>query len=102
MLPTPEIKQRLKMAFWDYNYTADELYDVLYHDAQIGYMTKARIYQRLMETFSWYKLLEIVPLEELTNQLTDDMIKRLRGKALQNRYFHVARILRETTLPIAG
>lgn len=102
MLPIPEIKKRLKMAFWDYHYSADDLYNVLYHDAQIDYLTKARIYQRLMETYSWYKLLELVPLENISPVLNSDIIKRLRSKALQERYFHVARILRETTLPITG
>lgn len=102
MLSTTEIKQKLKMAFWDYNYSADDLYNVLYHDAQIDYLSKARIYQRLMETYSWYQLLEIIPLKTLSSLLNSDMIKRLRNKALQERYFHVARILRETTLPITG
>lgn len=93
MLPTSEIKQRLKMAFWDYNYTADELYDVLYHDVQIGYLTKARIYQRLLETFSWYKILELIPREKLGEMLTDEIIQRLRFKWLQIRYQHVRELL---------
>ena len=89
------------MAFWDYNYSPDELYSVLYEDVQIKHLPKERIYQRLLETFSWYRLLEFVPIEELGRQLTDSMISKLRGKALQNRYSHVARILRTTALPPA-
>jgi hypothetical protein len=100
MLETSEIKKRLKMAFWDYHYSEDSLYNVLYEDAQIPHLTKERIYQRLLETYSWYKILELVPIEQLKMALSDEIIGKLRGKPLQKRYFHVARILRKTTLPI--
>ncbi len=101
MLEKSVIKKRLKMAFWDYNYSEEELYAVLFEEAQIEYLPQERIYQRLLETYSWYQLLEIVPIEKIKNILKDEIIYKLRGKPLQERYFHVARILRKTTLSTA-
>lgn len=101
MLEESAIKKRLKMAFWDYNYSEEDLYAVLFEDAEVGYLSKERIYQRLLETYSWYQILEIIPIERIKSILTDEIIYKLRGKSLQQRYFHVARILRKTTLSTA-
>lgn len=93
MLEKPEIKKRLKMAFWDYNYSEDELYAVLFEEAQIEYLPQERIYQRLLETYSWYQLLEIVPKEQIQKLLAENIIKKLRFPQLRNRYYYVRELL---------
>ncbi len=93
MLAPTEIKQKLKMAFWDYNYNPEDLYNVLYNDAEIQYLSKERIYQRLLETYSWYKILEIVPQNQLLNLLEEDVLKKLRFQQLKNRYKNVRELL---------
>lgn len=99
MLEEAEIKKYLKMAFWDYNYSPEEIYNVLYHEAQMPYLNKERIYRRLLETFSWYKLLALLPLSQINEALSEEIIQKLRNEPLRKRYRHVARILRETTIP---
>lgn len=95
-----EIKKHLKQAFWDVDCQADELYAVLTKEkAQAHYITLERIYVRLLESYSWYTLLALVPHSQLHELLAEQVIGKLRAKALQNRYRHVARILRSTTLP---
>ncbi len=98
-----KIKQYLQQAFWDVNYSADDLYTILTKEkAQVNAMTLERIYIRLLETYSWYKLLELVPKEQLAEMLSEKIIKNLRAEALRIRYYHVARILRKTTLSVTG
>lgn len=98
MLDEENIKQRLKQAFWDYNYSAEDLYDVLCEQKKISFLDKNHIYQRLLETYSWYKLINILTFEQLQEALSETIIKKLRGKPLQNRYYHVSRILRKTVV----
>lgn len=96
-----EVKKYLNQAFWDVNYTADDLYAILTKEkGQVNTMTLERIYVRLLETYSWYKLLELVPKEQLEEMLAEKIIKNLRAEALKDRYYHVGRILRKATLPI--
>ncbi|WP_448519582.1 hypothetical protein [Rhodoflexus sp.] len=97
-----EIKKHLKQVFWDLHCDPEELYEVLSKQKnQTGYITVERIYLRLLESYSWYKLLEIVPFTQLPEMLSENIISRLRANALKERYKHVARILRKTTLSAA-
>lgn len=95
-----EIKEHLKMAFWDVNYSPDELYDVFCgkNENDNSQISKERIYQRLMETFSWYKILEIVPREQLNEMLQDKIIEKIWYKGLRKRFYELQRILRAKTL----
>lgn len=93
MLEASNIKKRLKMAFWDYNYSEDDLYAVLFEDAKIKYLSPERIYQRLLETYSWYQLLEIIPKQQFQKLLAEDIIQKLRFQELKNRYYYVRELL---------
>jgi hypothetical protein len=92
-----EVKRRLKMAFWDTNHTPEELYAVLTSGQPMRFMTKERIYQRLLETFSWYKLMRIVPKNQWEDLLDEKIIQKLRSQELKTRYEYVGRVLRTTT-----
>jgi len=94
-----EIKRHLKMAFWDVNYSVDTLYDILTKKIENeGSMSKDRIYQRLLETFSWYKILEIVPRAQINEALEEKIVNKIWYKGIKERYKNAGRILREITL----
>ncbi len=98
MLSETEIKQHLKQAFWDYNYSSEDLYAVLYRQKQISFLDKDHIYQRLLETYSWYKIINILTIDQIQEALSENIIRKLRAKPLQNIYYHVSRILRKTVV----
>jgi hypothetical protein len=93
-----EVKRRLKMAFWDTNHSAEELYEVLTSGQPARFMTRDRIYARLLGTYSWYKLTDIVPQSEWPALLNDKIIASLWPPSLKQKYKNVARILRKTAL----
>jgi len=61
-------------------------------------MSKDRIYQRLLETFSWYKILEIVPRAQINEALEEKIVNKIWYKGIKERYKNAGRILREITL----
>ena len=98
-----EIKKYLAKAFWDISVNPDELYLLLTDEAdQVGHITKERLFRRLMETYSWYQILEIVPHDQLDSMLNDHIIGKLRTKTLQKRYEALAEILRRNPVSSSG
>lgn len=103
MLPPAEIKRYLSKAFWDVDIDPGKLYHLLTGQVnQVDHITKERLFRRLMETYSWYQILEIVPADQLNSLLDDQLIGTLRTKTLQKRYAALAEILRKNPIPLAG
>ncbi|HDR67484.1 MAG TPA: hypothetical protein ENN61_00380 [Bacteroidaceae bacterium] len=102
MSPT-QIKKQLAKAFWDVNVDPDELFLLLTGEKnQSGHITKERLLRRLMETYSWYQILEIVPGHQLHSLLDEQVISKLRTKTLQKRYAALAEILRRNPVSTSG
>ncbi len=102
-MQSSETEQLLAKAFWDVAVDPDELNKLLTGESeQVGHITRERLYRRLMETFSWYQVLEIVPGDQIKNMLNENTISKLRNKTLQKRYETLAEILRRNTVSAAG
>ena len=96
-------KVYLKKAFWDTNCSSDDLSLILEKKKQnVMGVTLAKLYLRLLETYSWHKLIDIVPEEQLQEMLSDDIINNLRSEKLRIRFHNVAELLRRSTLSPAG
>ena len=103
MLSETEIKQHLKQAFWDVNYSVEDLYAVFTKETtQINAMTLERIYVRLLECYSWYKIINIVPQEQLLEMIGENIIKKLRFEQLKTRYRNVRELLQFSIISITG
>ncbi len=102
-MQTSETAQQLAKAFWDVDADPVELYRLLTGESEkVGHITRERLYRRLMETFSWYQVLEIVPGDQIKNMLDENTISKLRNKTLQKRYETLTEILRRNTISAAG
>ena len=100
MLSTNQIKSRLKQAYWDSNYNPEDLYALLNSNIeQIGGLTKEKLYIRLLETYSWYSILEIVPQEKINELASTRIIAKLRNNSLKKRYELISRFLHNTPIP---
>lgn len=101
-MESTSIKQSLKKAFWDVNYTAEQLNDVLMHGrSTTGLLTRERLLLRLIETYSWYKIIEILPGNLLSELLSDTVITKIRSEHLRQRYATLSRLLRKFPVPAA-
>lgn len=80
--------------YWDMNVDPEQLYQML--DGKIdgiGQIKKADLYARLLTTYDWYTLLKLVPLENLKQALSDQVINRIYPKALKDRFLYAREVL---------
>lgn len=85
----PERRKLLEQVCWDTHYDGDALNALLMGRVQVhGMLTRKRLLQRLLESYSWYTLLKLVTAAELSDLLKSDVIDGLRSKSLQRIYRH--------------
>jgi len=97
------IKLILKKILWDYEIDPPLLYDVIVGKRErVGTFNKEKIMLRALERLSWYDLLELFGKEELGRNLTDDIIRKLRFKELQEKYEFARKVLQGETVSYTG
>jgi hypothetical protein len=103
LMSPEETKKFLAKAFWDISINPNELYLFLIGEAdQVSHITRERLYRRLLETYSWYRILELVPGDQLESMLNENVISQLRNENLQKRYGVLAEILRTNPVSASG
>ena len=79
--------EKLRFLMWDYPISAQECYDVLLGTQQtIGHYDSEKLFRKLLESFSWFAILDILPIDRIRELLSDEMIKSLRNERLRERY----------------
>ncbi len=97
-----EKNRLLKQVLWDYNITPEELEAVLKGEKSMaGHFNKEKIFQKLIESYSWYTVIQFFTTNELQALLTVDIIKNLRSPSLRKKYEFVRKRLLEI-IPVAG
>ena len=89
-----KIIQNLDRAFWDVKHDPEALYLLLMgQKTQDGGMDRDRLFRRLLETYNWYTLLDMVPPNALPDLLSPKVTGSLRNASLRERYDALARVL---------
>jgi hypothetical protein len=74
-------KERHKLfrqIMWDYNIAPEDVDAVLLgNKVTAGHYDKQTIFIKLLESFSWFTIVQLFSPEELRQLLTDDAIKKL-------------------------
>jgi hypothetical protein len=97
-----EVKQYLKMAFWDSTVDAELLYNILHNKSTtVEGITIDKIYLRLLESYSWYTILDIITLERVNEILSEKIVSKIWNKALRMRYEYARKLLSTEALPLA-
>lgn len=87
-------KRPLQKIFWDYEFSEEELQDLLHGKIlKAGHLDKEGLYSRLLSSLRWYTILEYVGIEHLDEVLSDTVISRLQSKDLKKKYAVAKRIL---------
>lgn len=96
-------QKTLKGIFWDYNIDPVELFKVLNGKREkAGPYNAQQIFIRMLERLSWYELIELLGLEYIKNNLTDEIIQKIRFRALREKYETVQKVLHGHPLSVSG
>lgn len=91
-----------RQLMWDYNISPVDIEAVLSGEGRsAGHYDKQAVFIKLLESFSWFTVVQLFSPEELRQLLSDDVIKKLRFKSLRIKYEFVQKRLQEL-VPAAG
>lgn len=92
----------LKQIVWDYNISGADIEAVLnFEKPSAGHLTRGMIFQRILESYPWFTILQIFTPDEVRGMLSDEVIGKLRVPSLRTKYEFVRRRLQEI-IPAAG
>ncbi|AFH49137.1 Hypothetical protein IALB_1427 [Ignavibacterium album JCM 16511] len=95
--------KKIKDAFWDYNIDPEKLYLIL-HDKipPDGMFTKAKILLRLIEVLSWYEIIDLFGKEYLKQNITKELVDKIRNPILRDRYEFIRKVLHNEAISTSG
>ena len=89
-----EVKKYLKQAFWDRAVDTELLNSVLQKKiASFEGITLEKIYLRLLESYSWYTILDIISSECIDEILADSIVSKIWNKPLRLKYKYAGALL---------
>ena len=84
------IEERHKLyqqIMWDYNISSADIEAVLLgKKKKIAHYDRQAIFLKLLESYSWFTIVELFSAKEIKLLLTDEVIKKLRFKSLRVKY----------------
>ena len=93
-MKTEEQHHPLKKIFWDYEFSEEELQDLLHGKIlRAGHLDITGLYSRLLSSLNWYAILELVGNDHLDQLLSDSVIGRLHSNDLKKKYAIAKRVL---------
>jgi hypothetical protein len=97
-----ERQKLLRQLLWDYSISSEEIEAVLTGEKEsAGHFNREMIFLKLIESYSWFTVLQLLTPTEIKHLLTNKVISKLRSPALKKKYEFVQKRLQQT-LPAAG
>ena len=85
-----------RQIIWDYKIPPEEIAAVLYGEKEkAGHLTREAIFIRLLESYSWFTILQLLPVEDIQVLLTEDIVRKLRTPGLRKNYEYLRQRLPE-------
>jgi len=101
-LDTLERNKILQQLLWDYNIPSEELDAVLKGEKMVvGHITRELLFKKIIETYSWFTILQLFTPQDIKSLLTNDTVSRLRSASLRLKYEFVQKRLQEI-IPTSG
>lgn len=77
----------MKGLMWDYHYPPEECLEVLEGTRKTaGHYNEATLFRKLIESYPWFTIIKLLPIERISELLTSDVIKTLRFQSIRNSY----------------
>ena len=97
-----EKNKLLKQILWDYDIPAEDIESVLRGEKiTAGHYTREILFQKMIESYSWFTIIQLFTPEEIQNLLTSQVISKLRSPSLRKKYEFVRKRLHEI-IPASG
>ena len=97
-----ERQKLLRQLLWDYSISSEDIEAVLTGEKKsAGHFNREMIFLKLIESYSWFTILQLITPSEIKHLLTNKVIRKLRSPALKKKYEFVQKRLQQT-LPAAG
>lgn len=91
-----EKRKLLRQLVWDYNISADDIEAVLKGIKDTaGPFTREKLLIRMLESYPWFTIIQLISIEDIHRLLTRDMISRLRSQSLKEKYEFVRNRLKQ-------
>lgn len=90
----------MRSLIWDYNIPPEHCLEALEGTREkAGHYTEATLFRKLIESYSWFTILTIIPPERILQLLTDQTIHSVRFKSLIPRYEFIRYQLQQALSP---
>ena len=87
---------------WDYDIPASDIKAVVEGSKEsAGHYNRKDIFKKILESYSWFTVLQLYTPNQVQELLTEDLIKSLRMPSLQKKYAFIRKRLQET-IPVTG
>ena len=101
-METAERNTILKQILWDYSISAEEIDAVLRGEVkQAGHYNQDMIFVKILESYSWFTILQLFSPDQIKSLLTTQVISKLRSPSLRRKYEFVRKRLQQI-VPVAG
>ena len=100
-MESTEKNRLLNQILWDYNISTEDIEAVLKGEKKIaGHYTREVIFRKMIETYSWFTIIQLFSPYEIQNLLTSNTISKLRSPSLRRKYEFVQKRLQQI-IPVA-
>ena len=87
----------LQSIMWDYSVSVSDMDELLEGKInQAGHYTIDKFFAKMLIGLPWHSIIQVLPVERVKEMLTDEIIKALWPKSVQNQYKYVRQRLQET------
>lgn len=95
-METTEKNRLFGQILWDYNISANDIESVLKGEKKLaGHYTREMLFQKMIESYSWFTILKLFSPQEVYQLLTRETISKLRSPQLRLKYEFVRKRLQQ-------
>jgi len=82
---------------WDYNISVSDMDKLLNGKInKAGHYTRKKLFTKMLTGLPWFTIIQLMPVENIKELLTEEVIGTLWPKSLRKHYWYVRKRLQET------
>ena len=90
-------QQIYRQLAWDYNLPAEDIAALIRGEKKnVAHYSKRDIFKKVLESYSWFTVLQLFDPVQVKELLTEDLVKSLRMPSLRKKYAFIRKRLQET------